>query len=242
MAKIHEHRRAAFGINALSAWLGFGMSLVIEIFGLVKIDPSTNKTPASEFGYVGHYADGLAGAPARVIDLLSYFTIWSQIVVGIVMTMLWLKPNRDEPWLRWLRLSSIMMIIVTGVVYNLLLGPNFPPVGLNKISSAIEHTITPIITVVVFFIWGPRSWFSPKNIMKALLIPIAYVIYTLIRGAIVGLYPYGFFDVVTNGYVSVLVFVGGILVAAIVVKLMLWAYDETHVRKFTRDRSSNELI
>ena len=235
MAKIHKYRRAAFGINALSAWLGFGMSLVIEIFGLVKTQPTDPPTPASQFGHMGHYADGIAGAPARVADLLGYFTIWSQIVVGIALTLLWLKPNRDEPWMRWLRLTSIMMMIVTGVVYNVLLGPNFPPVGLNIISSAIEHTITPIITVVVFFIWGPRSWFSAKNIMKALLIPIAYVIYTLIRGAIIGMYPYGFFDVVSYGYVSVLMFVLGILVAAIVVTLLLWAYDETHVRKLTRD-------
>jgi apolipoprotein N-acyltransferase len=141
------------------------------------------------------------------------------------MTLLWRNPNRSEPWLKWLRLDSVMMIAVTGIVYNILLGPAYPPVGLNKISSPIEHTITPLITVIVFFAFGPRGWFSWSNIGKALLIPIGYVIYTLIRGVIIGMYPYGFFDVVVNGYVGVLSFVGAILVASLVVMLIFWAIE-----------------
>ena len=218
-------RRAAFGINALSAWVGFGLSFVFEVFGLVPTVEYDPPVPNSQFGYVGHYADGIAGAIPRVADLLSYFTIWSQLVVGITMTLLWRNPHRSEPWLKWLRLDSVMMIAVTGIVYNILLGPTYPPVGLNKISSPIEHTITPALTVIVFLMYGPRGWFSWSNIGKALLIPIGYVFYTLIRGKIIGMYPYGFFDVIVNGYASVLIFVSGILVAALVVMLLFWALE-----------------
>ena len=231
MAFSTEAKRNLFGINALSAWLGFGMSLTIELFGLVKA-PMTGEAPiTSLFGHVGDYSDGLAGAPERIIDLLSYFTIWSQIAVGIVMTLLYLNPNRDGKLFRVMRIDTILMITVTGVVYNLLLGPNYPPQGLNQISSPFKHTITPLLTVLIFLIAGPRGWFNLKNVLAALVIPILYVFYTLFRGAIIDKYPYDFFDVVSYGYSYVLIFVLGILTAAILVAGMFWGIDRSLTKK-----------
>ena len=224
-------RKSLFGINALSAWIGLGMSTVIELFGLVETKYSDGGSPISQFGHQGDYASGLAGAPERLIDLFSYFTIWSQIMVGVVMTLLYLNPARDGKLFRIFRIDSILMITVTGVVYNLLLGPNYPPQGLNQISSPIQHTITPLITVLVFVIAGPRGWFSLKNVLAALVIPISYVFYTLFRGAIIGKYPYDFFDVVTYGYAYVLIFVLGILTASLIVAGIYWGIDKSLTRK-----------
>jgi hypothetical protein len=224
-------RKSLFGINALSAWIGLGMSTLIELFGLV--DPlDTGEPPVTSlFGHVGDYSAGLAGAPERLFDLFSYFTIWSQIMVGVVMTLLYLNPARDGKLFRVFRLDSILMITVTGVVYNLLLGPNYPPQGLNQISSPIQHTITPLITVLVFVIAGPRGWITLKNIVAALVVPIVYVFYTLTRGAIIGKYPYDFFDVITEGYAYVLIFVMGILFASIIVAGFYWGIDKVLSRK-----------
>ena len=175
MALSTTTRKSLFGINALSAWIGLGMTTFIELFGLVETKFTGESTPTSQFGHEGDYASGLAGAPERLLDLFSYFTIWSQIVVGIVMTLLYLNPGRDGKIFRVIRIDSILMITVTGVVYNLLLGPNYPPQGLNQITSPIQHTITPLITVLVFVIAGPRGWFTLKNIAAALVLPIIYV-------------------------------------------------------------------
>ena len=218
-------RKWLFGINAFSAWFGLGMSVIIEIFGLVKMPEPTTPIPHSQFAYYGHYADGIAGAPARLIDLFSYFTIWSQVVVGVVATLLFLNINRDGKWLRIYRLDSLLMITVTGIVYNVMIAPNYPPVGLNVYSSFFEHTLTPILTVVVFLLVGPRKWIDLRTFGLALVLPIGYVIYTLIRGAIIGMYPYDFFDVVTYGYASVLEFVGFILAAAVVLMGVYWGLD-----------------
>lgn len=227
-------RKAAFGINALSAWLGFGMTFVIELFGLVKTPMYDPPIPNSQFGHYGNYADGLAGAPERIVDMLSYFTIWSQICVAIVMTMLWLNPARDGKWFRVFRLDSVLMITVTGVVYNILLGPAFPPVGLNKISSPLEHTVTPIITVLVFLFFGPRGWINREVVAKAFLVPIGYVAYTLARGVLVNTYPYDFFDVVSYGYAYVFAWVGGILFASLVVLSGYWAIDSLVLKRTSK--------
>lgn len=231
MAQSDVVRKNLYGVNALSAWFGFGLSLVIELFGLVKPIQYDPPVPASQFGYIDRYVEGLSGAPLRLIDLLSYFTIWSQIAVGIVMTLLWLNPTRDSKWIRVLRIDALLMITVTGVVYNLLLGPNYPPVGLNQISSPVEHTITPILTVFVFLIAGPRGWFNKKTVATALVIPVVYVFYTLIRGAFINCYPYDFFDVVSYGYAYVIVFVLGILAASLIVLGLYWAIDRSLTKK-----------
>ena len=233
MAFSTKTKRNLFGINALSAWIGFGMSFLIELFGLVETKYSGESSPTSQFGHKGDYASGLAGAPERLIDLFSYFTVWSQIAVGIVMTLLYLNPTRDGKLFRVLRVDTVLMITVTGVVYNLLLGPNYPPQGLNQISSPIQHTITPIITVLIFIIAGPRGWFTLKNILAALVLPIAYVFYTLFRGAVIDKYPYDFFDVVTYGYASVIIFVMGILMASLIVAVFYWVIDKALTKKPT---------
>ena len=233
MALSPSAKRNLFGINALSAWIGLGMSTFIELFGLVETKYSDEGSPVSQFGHQGDYVSGLAGSPERLIDLFSYFTIWSQIMVGVVMTLLYLNPARDGKLFRVFRIDSILMITVTGVVYNLLLGPNYPPQGLNQISSPIQHTLTPLLTVLIFLIAGPRGWFSLKNVAKALVVPIIYVFYTLFRGAIIDKYPYDFFDVVSFGYAYVLVFVLGILSASIIVAGIYWGIDKALTKKPT---------
>jgi len=218
MALSEKNRRNLFGLNALSAWLGFGFSFVIELFYLEPYDSPT----ASLYG--GHAA-GWSGAFNRIVDLLSYFTIWSQIVVGIVMTLLFLNPARDGKWFRIFRVDSVLMIAVTGIVYNILIGPKFPPQGLNVYSSFLEHTLTPLLTVIIFVVAGPRGWFTRKTVIAGLYLPITYIFYALIRGSIVHQYPYDFMDVVTYGYVSVIITVLVILLAALLMLVGFWGLD-----------------
>jgi len=218
MALSANTRRNLFGLNAASAWLGFGFSFVIELFYLEPYDSPT----ASLYG--GHAA-GWPGAFNRIVDLLSYFTIWSQIVVGVVMTLLFLNPTRDGKVFRIFRVDSVLMITVTGIVYNILIGPKFPPQGLNVYSSFLEHTFTPLLTVIVFIIAGPHGWFTRKSVIAGLYLPIAYIFYALFRGAIIHQYPYDFMDVVSYGYVSVLITVLAILGAALIMLVAFWGLD-----------------
>jgi hypothetical protein len=238
------NRKLLFGINALSAWLGLGMSVVIETFGLVHPAATNATVPMSQFAHAGRYAEGIAGAPNRLMDLFSYFTIWSQVTVGVVLTLLFLNPSRDGKVLRIFRLDSLLMISVTGIVYNVMIGPKYPPVGLNVYSSFIEHTLTPLLTVIIFILVGPRRWINLKIYGLAILFPIAYVIYTLIRGAILGVYPYDFFDVAQYGYAAVLEFVGFILLASMVLMGLFWGIEKvfTGPGQFQADKQESSLL
>ena len=95
----------------------------------------------------------------------------------------------------------MLMIVVTGVVYNAILAPAGPAHhGVDLVATTLEHTVTPILAIVVWAWVGPRGWLERGLIPAALVIPIVWIAYSMARGAIVDAYPYGFMNVVHLGY------------------------------------------
>ena len=78
---------------------------------------------------------------------------------------------------------------------------------------------------MVWLIAGPRGWISWRIIAASLILPIIWLVFALVRGAFIGAYPYGFLDVATYGYGTVLTNVAGIVAFAIVLCLILWGID-----------------
>lgn len=207
--------RPLFGINALVAWSGVILQFIITTLGTY---PSDNTVPS----ILGNNEQGALG---RIFDYFTYFTILSNILVAVILTILFLNPNRDGRIFRVLRLDTVLMITVTGVVYNLILAGDSSPQGLGAIANSIEHQITPVLTVLVWLIVGPRGWINPRVIALSFVLPIAWLVFALIRGAIIDAYPYPFVDVVTNGYGTVMINVVGIVVFALILNLIFWGLD-----------------
>ena len=220
-------KRGLFGLNALIAWFGVLLSFTLTVLGTY---PSQNTNPTA-LGFAGQ---GLLG---RVFDWFTYFTLWSNIIVAIIMTMLFLRPTRDSFWFRVFRLDSVLMIVVTGIIYNAILAATAVNVGLNVWTNFFLHVLTPLVTFVVWLIAGPRQWISWRIIAASLILPIVWLVFALIRGAFIGAYPYGFLDVATYGYGAVLTNVAGIVVFAIVLCLIFWGVDWLISRLTQRDRT-----
>jgi len=210
--------RLFFGINALVAWLGLAVAFVLVLFGIY---PSTNTDPT----LVGFNANGLDGAIGRVSDFLGYFTHWSNLVVAIVMTMLWRNSKGTSKLFSVLRLDSLIMITVTGLVYALILAPVDTVQGWQFISNTLEHYLTPLLTIAVFVVFGPRRQIGLGTVLPALILPLAWVGIALIRGAIIGAYPYGFIDVATWGYGTVTINLIGIVVIGSGLGVLFWVIE-----------------
>ncbi|CAB4823605.1 unannotated protein [freshwater metagenome] len=210
--------KVLFGINALVAWCGVLLSFTLYASGYYPPDTS-NPT------LLGNNPAGIDGLVGRLLDWITYFTILSNLIVAIVLTLLFLRPGRDSKIMRVLRLDTLLMIIITGVIYNLLLGPGVSHEGWDFFSNGLQHVITPILTVLVWLIVGPRRWINLKVIALSLIIPILWAAFALVRGAVIGAYPYSFLDVATKGLTSVLAFIGVIMVAAIILALVLMGID-----------------
>ena len=183
--------RALHALVAASAAIG-----TVLAFGVVAAGQGIE--PPLERGLFDFPA---AGTAARMADMASYFTEWSNVLVAIVFALLAARTDGRGRLLRVLLFDALLMIIVTGVVYNAILAPAGPPRhGLDLVATTLEHTVTPILALVVWAWVGPRRWLDRRLILPTLVIPIVWIAYSLVRGAIVGAYPYGFMNVVHLGY------------------------------------------
>ena len=197
--------RRWFAVNAVVAWLGLAVSLTLTVTALY---PSTVTIP-TRYG-----SDHAAGLGSRLADWFSYFTIWSNIVVAVVTSILaWGRP-RATAALRAARLDSVLLITITGLVYAVVLAPISVQRGWENVSNTLLHQVTPILTVLVWLLVGPRGWVSWRTVLGALVIPLAWVAVMLLHGAFVLAYPYPFVDVAVLGYAAALVNIVGLAMAA----------------------------
>ncbi len=221
--------RRAYAVNAVIAWLGVVATLVLSGLGWYREVPV-------EAGLYGDTPDGIAGVLSRLTDTLSYFTIWSNVVVAVSATLLLQRPWRDTVTRRVLRLDALLMITITAIVYQVLIAPSVDVEGWSLLTDPILHIITPLVTVVVWAVWGPRDWISARLVPLALIVPLAWITWMLARGAVVDSYPYGFANVTELGYASVSLTLAVILVFGMLVATTFWAIDVL-LRRRLRPRS-----
>ena len=213
-----------FTLNAAVAWSGLTLQTFLSATGMY---PATATSP-SQVGY--NNPPGLAGMIPRLIDLFSYFTVLSNTIVAVVLTMLAVRAHGRGWRFRVVRLDSLMMILVTGIVYAVLLAPTASTVGWQVPANSLLHQITPSVTLLVFLLVGPRGWLTWRTLPAALVIPIIWVVYTLLRGAVIQAYPYPFINVVKLGYPTVLMNVAAIAVFGLAIGAVLLGVDRLLAR------------
>jgi hypothetical protein len=220
-------------INAVVAWCAVGLSFTLSASGYY-VDAVNPAKPT----ILGNVPDGIDTPLERILDWITYFTILSNIVVAVVLTALAIRPalfvRRDLTGTVWrtLRLDSVLMIVITGLVYNLLLAEG-GKVGWDALSNTLLHWVTPLLTLIVWIIAGPRGLISIRILALSLVLPVLWATFALLRGQAVGAYPYPFLDLSTNSLGSVLGFIGAIIVLAILMGLLLLAID-AGLRRATR--------
>jgi len=207
--------RPLFLITALSATFGVGLSFILTVLGTY---PSLNTDPS----LLGNPDQGAIG---RIFDFFTYFTIWSNILVAVIMWMLVANPRRNGKVFRVLRLDTILMISVTGIIYQGLLASGAKNVGLEVVTNFFEHQLTPIVVVVVWLLVGPRRQFTWLDIPLALILPIVWAIFALVRGTVIQAYPYGFLDIGKHGLGTVIVTVIAIAIFGVIISVIYLGLD-----------------
>ena len=210
--------RRVYAIAAGIAWFGLALGMILTIF---NVYPPTEVAP----GALGANPPGIEGLPGRVIDSLSYFTNLSNVLVAVVLTMLARNPDREGGVWSAVRMDSLVMISITGLIYAIVLAPDAQVEGLDIIVNAIKHYIVPVMTVFLWLLIGPRRQLTFVSIFTALVIPIAWAAYTLVRGEIISAYPYGFLNVIDLGLPAVHINIAGVAALGIVLGVLFWAID-----------------
>jgi hypothetical protein len=158
-------------------------------------------------------------------NFFSFFTIQSNILGVVALCLLVLvRPENRTGSFDGARGAAVLYMAITGVVFALLLS------GLQEELQTtipwvdfVVHKLMPVVLVVDWIIDPPRNGL-PKWVAAAwLAYPLAWLVYTLVRGEIVDWYPYPFVDVGKLGYGGVFVrcvfLTFGFAVAALA---MLW--------------------
>lgn len=138
-----------------------------------------------------------------LISTLSYFTIQSNIMVGLVAAAAVL--NQPPKWLLWWRGDAVttavsLYITITGLVHFILLQGNIDYQGWQSLGNICHHYITPLLMPLYWLLSRQPKTISAGNIPAWLVFPLLYLVYWLIRGPIVGHYPYFFLDAAKLGY------------------------------------------
>ena len=208
VTELSRRGRAAYWVVAALAWAGVAATLIITAF-----DGYAAPTYVEEGLFAGA-AHGWAGAPERLINCLSYFTELSNIVVAVIATRLARGSGPVGRWTRAIHLCATMMITVTAIVYAALIAPSEALRGIAVITNPLQHVVVPAAMVAAAFVFGPRGGITWSTVVRALAIPVAWVAYTMARGALVHQYPYAFLNVTRIGYGQALAVIGAILAGA----------------------------
>jgi hypothetical protein len=169
--------------------------------------------------------------PQRTLNVFAFFTIQSNLILAATCLLLALDPDRRRSTLfRTLRLNGVLCIAVTGIVYHVALAQLDELTGAAAAANLLVHTVTPLLGVLGWLIFGPRRQTDARIVAWSLVFPLAWLVFTLVRGEFVGFYPYPFLNVTDHGYPTVLVY--SLLVAALFLGLAagLTALDRAMVR------------
>lgn len=176
-----------------------------------------------------HLGDSLpgiegAGRPelgTRLVRFWSYLTIWFNVLVAGTSAGLAVDPGRDGRVWRALRLDAVVIAVGGGIVHWFLLRPILDLHGADYLADKLLHVAVPLLALVGWLVFGPRDRVDGADLLNFLVVPCVWLAYTLIRGAVVGWYPYPFIDVGLHGYtvvgatvLAIALFLFGLAVAA----------------------------
>jgi hypothetical protein len=143
------------------------------------------------------------GAWHGVVEYFGYFTLLTNILCAAILTAFIRNPESGTG--RFLRRPGVVTaaaasIIVVGVVYHLLLASQWNPQGIDLVVDTLLHTVNPVLFVFAWTRLVPKGAVALAHTPWWASYMLAYAAYILVRGAIIGRYPYPFIDVTQLGY------------------------------------------
>jgi hypothetical protein len=145
------------------------------------------------------------GSPlGRALNVFSYFTILSNLIAGGTSLLLALNPARSSTVFRVFRLTGLVAMAVTGLVFHVALSRLLDLDTWAQAANQLLHTVVPVLVVAGWCIFGPRGLTSWRVARLTVLYPLGYGIFEMIRGPLSdGFYNYPFVNVKELGYLRV---------------------------------------
>ncbi|HKX72883.1 MAG TPA: Pr6Pr family membrane protein [Candidatus Saccharimonadales bacterium] len=167
-------------------------------------------------------------------NYLGYFTNISNIfasVVFIFSALYLVKHRKPSPRDDIIRGAATLYMAVTGLVYVTLLSGEDLGLLMPWV-NIVTHIIMPVAVIADWLFQPPLSKITFKRALLWLIFPGVYLVYSLIRGSIVGWYPYPFLNPEkVDGYGGVAVYCAAILVAFLALGWLLGKFGSMLKRR-----------
>ncbi|MEO7271100.1 MAG: Pr6Pr family membrane protein [Vicinamibacterales bacterium] len=150
-----------------------------------------------------------------LVSFISFFTNLANLLAAA--TFVWggvraLNGRSESPGFDRLRLVNTANMTVVGIVFHVLLR-NTDLGLLIAWVNVVVHYVMPAAVVLDWVIAPPRRKLGAADWWWCWPMPLAYLLYSMARGALTGWYPYPFLrPEVTGGYAGVAVYVAAIMV------------------------------
>lgn len=179
--------------------------------------------------YTLGYAGDLATTPPTatgLVNFFSYFTILSNCAATVVLGVggiALLLGRRGVP--DRVRGAVVAYMTITGIIYLVVLRADAEG-QLQAWVDDVLHRLMPVFMVVDWLVVPPRRRVDYGVVPYWLVLPVVFLVYSLLRGPIVQWYPYPFLDPRVNGYLHVAAetFVIALAICAICL-LIVWLGD-----------------
>jgi len=164
-----------------------------------------------------------------IVHFFSFYTNWTNILLVLIYIDLFRGFSGMSSAITGVTgLSSIIMVMI---VYHFLLSATHFPEGIDNITNVIKHYMTPVL-FTLFWITsrhvGALKW---RDLYKFIFFPMAFLVFTYVKAAITGEYPYDFLNYSLNGFSGVAPIIGAIVVLILALgSLAIW-YDRKAAHK-----------
>jgi uncharacterized membrane protein len=185
---------------------------------------------------IGNYQYVLEFPLFAAVNFFSYFTILSAmlaVVTLLVAAGFALLQPRDPPLLGAFRTMVTVYLLVSGIVFGLIEVPW---------SDTVLHFVVPLLALIawtvdaVIAVNPPVPW---ATVGLVLVLPSIWLVYTLLRGAEIGWYPYFFLDETqVGGFGGVAVYCVLVLLIFVVLTAVLVAVHRRLARMAVRRRAA----
>lgn len=210
---IERHHGANSALHPDRPWVRL-LRAAVGIFVLVAVIQKT-------------YDATLPGNDVDIPQLYSEFTVQSNLVLGVVLLVTAARPRARLPqWWDHLFGALVLYLVMTGVIYIVLIAPAdeywwswdlyWPQMA--------HHRLAPVFVALDWLLvtktmrgpwWRPLAWLG---------YPVAFLVFSWVRGGMDGWYVYDFLDpMLEGGWPAVLITTAEVLVAFLVAGLLLHA-------------------
>ena len=179
------------------------------------------------------YVRGLMSTPfnewlQRTVVTFSFFTNFSNAIIVVMAAALLFGRGRINRWFQSPSVQSACCLYIAFVglgFWFILGGPGELNTLMDWIPEITAHSLSPILGAVYWFRIVPKGSLNRWDPIIWLSYPIAYLVYWLFRGPLVGYYPYFFIDVDALGYSGVAMWSGALIVVFLILGLLMLLVD-----------------